>query len=183
MKGFVLAALFSLAYAAVVLVVFRTSHPERRAALMLWIYLGFLPFLVAAIAVTPVNLGFLPDRLTEPHRWLDGAFGLFTFSASVFGGWLQLYNVADRGLSLRILIDAMEKADHTVTPAYLESAYGRGKGIRWMYGKRLGDLERLRLVHRAADALAVTGPGRRNGVLIMRLRRLYAIGWMTGRRP
>jgi hypothetical protein len=175
MKGFLLAAISSLAYAAIVLLWFRRSPPVHRARLMMRVYLALLPALLVCFAITPANLGLLPADMVEANAWLDAGFALFAFSASVIGGWLQLYNLAERGLSLRILIDAAERPDGALSALLVHSSYGQGKGIRWMYGKRLGDLQRLRLIHSADDFYALTEKGWRSARLILHLRRLYAI--------
>ena len=175
MKGFILASLFSLVYAGTVLVLFRISLPERRAVLMMRVYFFSLPPFVACLIATPADFWILPPSLTEPVAWLDIAFGLFTYSASVFGGWLQLYNLADRGLSLRILIDAMENGSELVSPQYLVTAYGQGKGVVWMYRKRLSDLMRLGLVRSDGDAVVITEKGQRNARLIRWVRRQYIL--------
>jgi hypothetical protein len=175
MKGFLVAALVSLLYAACVLLVFRWRRPERRAAFMLNLYFGSLPVLVTLLACTPADFWFLPEKLVERNALLDWAFSLFAFSASVFGGWLQLYNLADRGLSLRILIDALETPGGKVDVKSVEEKYGAGKGIQWMYSKRLADIERLGLVTRTGSDFVLSPKGARNARLVGRLRALYSL--------
>lgn len=182
MKGFLLAAFLSAAYASIVVVRFRISAPRARAGYMTRLHLGFLPILIFLFVITPADLGFLPASLTETNAWLDFSFGVFAYSASVLGGWLQLYNVADRGLSLRILIDANELDDGIVTPSFLEKAYGAGKGISWMYGKRVSDLERLQLMQRNDTAYVLTEKGLRTARVLLALRALYSIS-TPARRP
>ena len=177
MKGIILASLVSAAYAAAVVIIFRAHRPENRAGVMFKLYLATLPVLGLLLAATPADLGMLPLSLTEPNTALEGAYSIFVYSASVLGGWLQLYNLADRGLSLRILIDAREHPRHTVDAGYIRRAYGGGKGIDWMYQKRLADLLRLGLVSiDESKNVALTEKGLRNARLVRFLRRLFVIG-------
>ncbi len=108
MKGLLLAAASSLLCVAAVTVVFRIVDVRRRAAAMLGIFLATIPLYVSAYALTPADLWLLPERLVEPRSFLCGVFGLFVHAALFFGGWLQVYNLAERGFSLRILIDIDE---------------------------------------------------------------------------
>jgi hypothetical protein len=136
-------------------------------------FISLLP-LAFLLIITPPNLGFLPDWLVEKNLWLDSAFALFTYSASIFGGWLQLYNLADRGMSLRVLIDAYED-DGIITPRKISADYGAGKGIKWMYEKRVLDIQRLGLILIQGDKFILTVKGIRNASLIILLRKYYAL--------
>lgn len=182
MKGIVLAPLVSLLYAVAVLVIFRLCRPENRVGVMFKLYVATLPLLGVLLAAAPPDLGFLPPVLTESNEWLDGGYSLFIYSASVLGGWLQLYNLADRGLSLRILIDARERPDGSVNVDYIRKSYGAGKGMDWMYEKRLLGLLRLGLMRIEASDLALTERGLRNARLVRLLRRLFVIGIRTENR-
>jgi len=173
-RGFLIAAVASLIYAAFVLMAFRWHRPERRAAFMLKVYFCSMPPLLLLLVYVPADFWILPEGLIERNAILDWAFSLFTFSASVFGGWLQLYNLADRGMSLRILIDVLETGG-VVSVGGLSRNYGGGRGIQWMYEKRLADIERLGLVSRQGDDLALSAKGERNAKLIIRLRRFYSL--------
>src|SRR5262245_18050261 len=62
-----------------------------------------LVLLVAAHSLLPDDLGFLPAWMVSPLWWVDLGFCVFLFAAGFFGGVMQLYNLADRGFSLRIL--------------------------------------------------------------------------------
>ena len=174
MRGIFLAVTVSAAYAFLLCIVFRSFNLKYRAAMMLRIYLvSLLPFSLM-LTVVPYDLGFLPKCLIEQNIWLDSLFALVIYSASVFGGWLQLYNLADRGLSLHILIDAMESQDG-VSALSLSRNYGKGKGIQWMYEKRLADIERLGLVTRNESGIVLSKKGIRNSKFIIQIRRFYAI--------
>lgn len=169
------AAIVSLLYAVFVLLMFRRKRFERRAAFMLVVYFGSLPVLLLLLAYIPADFWILPESLIERNPVLDWGFAVFTFSASVFGGWLQLYNLADRGLSLRILIDALESKNGRVNIASIEASYGAGRGIQWMYSKRLADVERLGLMSRDGADFVLTSKGFRNARLVKRLRSIYSL--------
>jgi hypothetical protein len=72
---------------------------------------------------------------------------------------MQLYNLADRGFSLRILIDVRE-AREPLTPAQIAAAYGRGQGIGWMLSKRIDDIIAQGFVRRDGERLMMTPRGR-----------------------
>jgi hypothetical protein len=161
MKAVIVASAMTLVLLVLVTLAFRLRPTEERAKQMMLIYFGCAVVAVLAWLVTPVNLGFLgPSLLIEP-RWLDLALMLFFLSSAFFGGVLQLYNLADRGFSLRILIDL-----DAATPCgggldALVQTYGGGQGLTWMYGKRLHGLLSGGFVHRNANVIELTARGRR----------------------
>src|SRR5205809_7880932 len=105
MKAIMLAVVVSVAVAVTVTIVFRRAIPDARASVMVKIFLAFIPLLVAVWAGTPDDLGFLPRELLADPPWFDLAACLFFYTAAFGGGLLQLYNLADRGFSLRILTE------------------------------------------------------------------------------
>src|SRR2546429_562395 len=108
MKSVVLAVLFTLAYLALITAVPPSAKTQVRARIMTKIFLATLPLFVWAHVSTPNDLGFIPEVFIEQARWVDLGFGLLVYVAGFFGGVLQLYNLAERGFSLRILIDIDE---------------------------------------------------------------------------
>ena len=140
MKGLLLAGLMSLGYFIVITIVFRFARPRARAAAMVQLHLISIPIFLAVHRVLPADLGLLPPQLVERQPLLDLGVGLFVYSSIFFGGILQLYNLADRGLSLRILIDILESTDGDLTVAEIRRSYGGGQGIGWMYEKRIQGL-------------------------------------------
>ena len=128
---------------------------------MTLLYFGCAVVAVLAWFVTPLDLGFLaPSLLIEP-RWLDLSLMLFFFSSAFFGGVLQLYNLADRGFSLRILIDLDAATPCSGGVDALVKTYGGGQGLTWMYGKRLHGLLAGDFVDRNTNELELTARGRR----------------------
>src|SRR5690242_417782 len=105
MKGLLLATGMAAAYMGAITVLFLCCRVRHRAAAMTRVYLATLPVFVALHRLTPADLGFLPAQLTEPRAVIDLAFGILLWTAAFFGGILQLYNLADRGFSLRIIMD------------------------------------------------------------------------------
>ena len=146
MKGLLLAAALSIGYVVVVTVVFRLWPIHRKAAVMTGGHLLTVPCLIAAHLSSPADLWVLPAVLTRGPPIADLGFGLLLYSSGYFGGLLQLYNLADRGLSLRILIDIDETASGRTTAAKLYRQYSAGRGLGWMYDKRLADLVEGRFV-------------------------------------
>jgi len=124
---------------------------------------------------TPDDLGLLPAWLQTEPRWLDLLTMQFYFFAAYFGGALQLYNLADRGLSLRVLIDIVERPQHMWSADRVVESYSCGQGLRWMYGKRMRDLRANGLVLVDAGVVSLTERGRRSAEVFFTLRRLFGL--------
>jgi hypothetical protein len=161
MKAVIVAAAMTLVLLLVVTLAFRVRSTQERAKQMTLLYFGCAVVAVLAWVITPSDLGLLaPPLLIEP-RWLDLALMLFFFSSAFFGGILQLYNLADRGFSLRILIDLDAATPCGGGGDALVKNYGGGQGLTWMYGKRLHGLLSGGFVHRNANVIELTASGRR----------------------
>jgi hypothetical protein len=174
-KGLLLAAAASLSCVLAVTLLFRAVTVSRRAGAMLHVFLATVPLYVAAYALTPADLGWLPDRLVEKRAFACGAFGLFVHAALFFGGWLQVYNLAERGFSLRILIDIDESPGGALSADDEEARYGGGRGVRWMFDKRLEGLVSAGLVTQRAGRLVATDKGARAARLFGGLRAFLQI--------
>jgi hypothetical protein len=146
-----------------------------RARFMLRLFLITLPAGVAIHYLTPDDLGFLPLRWCKTGHGLDLWFFLFLYSACFFGGLLQLYNLADRGFSLRIVIDIDESPSGEMTVDEVVNEYSSGRGIVWMYRKRLDDLLRLELIALDGDIVSPTPAGSRVASRFFRMRRFLNI--------
>lgn len=146
-----------------------------RAKFMVRLFLLTLPLGVVLYFATRKDLGFLPDRWLEKNEMLEVGFLLFLYSAIFFGGILQLYNLADRGFSLRIVMDIEQSSGGAMTTAQVVESYSAGKGIGWMYQKRIDDLERLKLVEVAGECVAATDKGRRIAAQFAWLRRYLRV--------
>jgi hypothetical protein len=175
LKSILLATAGTVAMAVAVTVVFRAFPGPRRAAAMMRIFLVGLPVLVGVWAVTPDDLGFLPAPLLAEPRWFDLAACLFFYAAAFGGGLLQLYNLADRGLSLRILADLAGAGDRALTVDELVARYGGGRGLAWMYDKRLQGLTEHRLVVVDGAQVRLTTRGRVCAERSARLRRFLRL--------
>ncbi|SRR6266511_3977780 len=161
MKAILIAALAELLLFACVSAFLRSGVTRRRARSMLIAFLSLLPVLLVAHLLTPPDLGFLPAELVMPIAWVDIAFAVFLYSVGFFGGILQLYNLADRGFSLRTLIDILEAPSKTMRLDDVMRGYSAGRGIAWMYTKRLDDMQSAGLVKVEGDYLVLTPKGQR----------------------
>ena len=161
MKAILVAALVELLLLVVVSWGLRSGITVRRARLMLIAFLSVVPVLLAIHLLTPPDLGFLGAELVMPIAWVDIAFSVFLYSAGFFGGILQLYNLADRGFSLRILIDILEAPSEAMRPDDVMQGYSAGRGIAWMYAKRLNDMQSAGLARVDDECLVLTPKGRR----------------------
>jgi hypothetical protein len=174
MKAILLATLATLAVAGVVTVAFRRAARLRSAGVMLAIFLGFVPLLVLAWLATPDRLGFLPRGLVAEPPWVDLVACLFFFGAAFFGGLLQLYNLAERGLSVRILAE-LQAAGRSLTVEEVAQRYSDGRGLGWMYDKRLDGLARARLVTVDGERVVLTERGRRWAIRFRHARRFLRL--------
>lgn len=183
MKGFELAVLATVAYVIAITVLFRTVATERRAAWMLTVFIASCPLFVLIYATTPETFGLPLLRIPGVPTWLDLGFGLSEYAAGFFGGTLQLYNLAERGFSLRLLIDIDESQTGRLTVDQMLPAYGGGSGIAWMYDKRVQDMQRQNLVHIQGSSIALTARGRRWARTFSGLATIIGLKKMRSREP
>src|SRR5262249_54706034 len=134
-----------------------------------------LALLVALWFATPDDLGLLGRSLLTEPAWLDFATALFFFSAAFFGGALQLYNLCDRGFSLRILIDMLEAPIGAVDVDYLTANYSSGRGLIWMYRKRINDILAARFIDQVEQRIVLTGRGGEFADLCIDSRRVLGL--------
>lgn len=175
MKAVILATAMTIVLLVLVTLALRHHPTPRRARQMM---LSYVVCLIGAASVwfaTPADLGFLVQSLLIEPSWLDLSLMLFFFSAAFFGGVLQLYNLADRGLSLRILIDFAEADSRIVDTDWLIANYGGGKGLAWMYGKRIAGMLETNLIERKADMIALTSKGARAAAVLFAVRRFLRL--------
>jgi hypothetical protein len=175
MKAIILATATAIILLVAVTIAFRFHQTTQRAGQMTLIYLGCVILSALIWFATSVDLGLLaPSLLIEP-AWLDFSLMLFFFTAAFFGGALQLYNLADRGFSLRILIDVEGTDSHVVDADWLVANYGGGKGLSWMYGKRIEGLLETKLVDRKAETIELTSKGARAADVFLAVRRFLGL--------
>ena len=173
MKSLLLAGAASATSVLAITVIFQFLRVERRAVTMVTLFVITLPAFVLAHVLTPRDLGFLPGWLTEPSRAADLVFGLLLYTAGLLGGVLQLYNLADRGFSLRILIDLDELGP--MSASAVAKAYSAGQGITWMYRKRLDGLFRQGLVHFDEGVVRLSDAGGRTARVFDGLQRFVRL--------
>ena len=143
---------------------------------MLVIFLLSCPALILAYYALPQHFGLSFLEITGVPTELDLAFGLVTYFAGFFGGTLQLYNLAERGFSLRLLIDIDESPRNAADVQRLLYCYGGGQGIVWMYDKRLQGLKSGRFVIAENCSLALTDRGRRIARIFIWLHGCIGLG-------
>jgi hypothetical protein len=176
MKAILLATLFGLLLFSAASIGLRYAETTRRARLLTLLFLGALALLVLVHLATPEDLGFLPSAWVAPYAWVDLGFCVFLFTVGFAGGLLQLYNLADRGLSLRILIDILESRGGALSAEAIVGAYGGGQGIVWMYQKRLDDMLAADLIEVDGDVVCLSAKGRQTARLFDNLRKFFRAG-------
>lgn len=174
MKAICLAGAMTLVLFVAASLLLRYRQSAQRARQLTLAYALCLVILAALWRATPDDLGFLSAGLLTEPRWLDLAAAVFFFSAAFFGGVLQLYNLADRGFSLRILIDAME-SPHAGEVDRMMANYSRGQGISWMYRKRMDGLLAGGFVTRSNGSVLLTAKGARAAALFEALQRFLRV--------
>jgi hypothetical protein len=175
MKAVLVAAAMTIVLFVLVSLAFRVRPTPHRAQRMTLIYLGCIVLSALLWLATPADLGFLGASLLVQPSGIDLALMLFFFSAAFLGGVLQLYNLADRGFSLRILIDFVEAGGARVGVDQAAVNYGGGQGLPWMYRKRLDGLLAGGFVRRDAGAIVLLPKGRRIADLMLALRRFLRV--------
>jgi hypothetical protein len=172
MKAILLALAAGLLLFAVATLLLRRAAGGKGASALLAAFLAILPVLVVVHLGTPPGLGiFAPELQIKPPA-LDLAFAVFLYAAGFFGGVLQLYNLAERGFSLRILIDILHAPKSAMTPDDVMVRYGAGRGIAWMYDKRVEGMRAAGLVTADADRLVLSERGRLVARVFSPLQRL-----------
>lgn len=160
----------TIALFVVITLSFRLRPSIRRARQMTAYYIFFAIVLAVLWRATPEDLGFISKRLLTEPLWADFLASLFFFSAAFFGGILQLYNLADRGFSLRMLIDALECQTGKIDAEYLMMNYGSGKGIEWMYKKRIEGMLESGFVSQTNSAIVLQPKGVTTARIFIALR-------------
>jgi hypothetical protein len=175
MKAIIIAAVVIMAVAITITVRFRCITEAGRAETMVKIFLWYVPVLVLAWRLTPDDLGFLPRTMLAEPPWFDLTACFFFYTAAFGGGLLQLYNLADRGLSLRILAELQAAAGHSMTVDEIAERYSDGKGLAWMYDKRLDGLIRYHLVIVEGAEISLTARGWLLAARLAQLRRFLRL--------
>jgi hypothetical protein len=170
MKGLVLAVILTAVCFVGVPVALRLLDKRASAALLTGVFLGSIPLYVLAFLIAPADLGCLPVWMCDQAPVLELGLGLFLYASAFCGGVLQLYNLADRGFSLRILIDIAESPKGELTALQLCDAYSQGQGIGWMYQKRIHDLVEHRFIQVNGGWAHISTRGQRTAALFRRLR-------------
>lgn len=178
MKAILLAAAMTVLFLGVMTAMLRRPSRSGRTRRLTRLWLGSVPLLALTYWLTPADLGLLPASLLDDPPWFGPLFCLGIWSVGYFGGLLQLYNLADRGLSLRLLI-------HTATaPERGDDSDGR-PGIcldrllagesddspgGWILDRRLHELQAAGLVEVAGKTVSIRPAARRAARWLGRLR-------------
>jgi hypothetical protein len=179
MKAILLAGALCPLFLIAVTLILRAARIQRPAVFLLKAWAACVPLLAAAYLLTPADLWFLPAALLDDPPWFGLVFCLGLWFAGFFGGILQLYNLTERGMSLRILIDVARSGERGMTAQEIMHGYSAGQGIAWMYQKRLDGLLEGRLIRIEHGAIVNERRGRRVARVFQRLRRLLRLGEWT----
>jgi hypothetical protein len=142
---------------------------------MVQLFLLTLPLAIILYFIIPRDFPWMSGEWRETNDLLQISFFLFLYSSAFFGGVLQLYNLTDRGLSLRIVIDVDLSTHGATTVEEVMTSYAAGMGITWMYQKRLDDMIRLKLIEVSGERVESTTAGRRIAARFEWLRRFLRV--------
>ena len=179
MKAILLAGLLALLYLLGATLALRAVKIERPAIFLIRMWVVCVPVLLAVYLLTPADLWLLPVALQDDPPWFGPVFCLGLWFAGFFGGILQLYNLTERGMSLRMLIDIAQHGPPGMTARETMQAYSAGQGIVWMYQKRLDGLCEGGLIAIEDGVVTNQARGRRVATVFRRLRRLLRLGGWT----
>ena len=176
MKPILVAVFSEIFLFAAITIFFNIRNTEWRVKNMIRIFFVVLSLLVLLYIVTPPNLFILPDwAVIQSPSWAGLVFCIFLYFAGFFGGVLQLYNLSDRGFSLRILIDIYEHPSGSMSLDDIMTDYSRGHGIGWMYGKRIEGIVWQGFAKVENNFIVYTDKGKRTATLLCRLRSLFSL--------
>jgi hypothetical protein len=179
-KALILVAVHCVVLLVVFSWLFRTFTIEKRANALLMLWVLSVPLYVGVYTLTPSNLGFLPPEAVDSPTWAGLAFGIAVYVAAFFGGLLQLYQLTERGFSLRILIDVHDTPGEAMTLDDVIKRYSCGRGMDWMYQKRLDGLLQQRLIEPTGnDHLQNTSRGHRVARAVSAARTFVRLGVWT----
>jgi hypothetical protein len=175
MKAIILSLASGILLIIFATMLFRVWHVERRARALFQIFLLCLGLLVMMHLLTPANLGILPPSTVIPMPFVDLVFAVFLLTVGFMGGVLQVYNLADRGLSLRMIIDILTSPCGKATSRDVMTQYSGGQGIEWMYEKRFQGLLAAGLIKFDDSVVRLTQKGRRVANLFATLQNYCGI--------
>lgn len=179
MKALLLALLTGLLFLGVMTVVLRCVSVRGRAALLTGLWAASAVPLALVYLLTPPSLGFLPPSLHDDPPWFGLPFCLGIWSVGYFGVVLQLYNLAERGHSLRLLIDIADSGARGLSIAEMVERYAEGRGLDWMLEKRLAGLVAAGLIDVDDGTVRIRPSARRAARGIRRLRALLRLDQWT----
>ncbi|MCC7369748.1 MAG: hypothetical protein IT306_15075 [Chloroflexi bacterium] len=179
MKALLLALTTGLLFLGLMTVVLRCVAVRRRAALLTALWAASMLPLALAYVLTPPSLGFLPPSLHDDPPWFGLPFCLGVWGVGYFGVALQLYNLAERGHSLRLLIDIAKAGACGLSIPEMAEGYAEGRGLGWMLDKRLAGLAAAGAIDADDGDVCIRPGARRTARRIRRLRALLRLSQWT----
>lgn len=171
MNPLVIALIAGILYLIQITFIFNRFNIQNKAKLMVKLWVVNLPMVVAGCFIFDKYEIF--GKIYQINNFEVSLFlTIFFYFAGFFGGILQLYNLADRGFSLRVLIDMEENIQQGVSLNNVMQRYSQGKGISWMYEKRLDDLSQNDLIFIFHNLVENTSRGNCLSRLFIQLRKI-----------
>lgn len=174
-KGLLLALAATALATGLITLRLRSAPPGPRVPLLLQTFALTLLVYLVAFALTPADLGVLPPKLVEHEPLTEALFGLAVHVGLCFGGVLQLYNISERGFSLRVLIEIAEASGGALTAKEIATRYSGGQGVGWMLEKRIRDMVAQGLIRLEDHAYVATAHATRSARVLVGLRRLLRL--------
>jgi len=174
-KGLLLALAATALASGLVTLRLRSAPPGPRVPILLRSFAITAAAYLVTFALTPDDLGVLPPGLVENERLAEALFGLAVHVALCVGGVLQVYNLADRGFSLRVLIEIAAAPDGALGAKEIAARYGGGQGLGWMLEKRIRDMIAQGLIRPEGDGYRASPHGTRSARILGGLRRFLRL--------
>jgi hypothetical protein len=174
-KGLLLALAATALASGLVTLRLRSAPPGPRVPLLVQTFAVTAMAYLVGFALTPDDLGALPPALVEHERLAEALFGLSVHLALCFGGILQIYNLAERGFSLRVLIEIATAPGGALDAKEIAARYGGGQGLGWMLEKRIRDMVGQGLIRPEGDGYRATAHGTRSARVLGGLRRFLRL--------
>lgn len=168
MGPIILAFLFGIIYLIEITIVFNVCIITKRAKFMLILWIFNVPLLISVYFVS-VQCGVM-NSIDNSGVIINLLVTMFFYTAGFFGIILQLYNLADRGFSLRMLIDLLESEHGALNLDGVMQGYSNGNGIAWMYQKRIDGMIINGLITLDGGLAFITNKGEIVAKMFRRLR-------------
>lgn len=171
LKGLVLAGIGFVVFLVAKAVLFRRRVPEKRFMAMVRLVRWTGVLLVCAYVITPRDLGFLPEGMTQAGWGVDLMNGLLVLTF-LFIGYSMFYFLVDRGFSVRILIEIENSPERRLRQEQIAERYPMEMVLR----RRLNEMVDIGSVRLYQGRYVNTPKGNRSAAGFAFVKRFLQLG-------